>query len=80
MFQLISYSYIIKTEKDRLIFPNMEQSANSEIGKLAGYGAQLKKWSIQIPQKTLSYNEFCEMLESYEEIFKRNLDNEVVRK
>lgn len=80
MFQLISYSYIIKAEKDGLIFPSMGQSVNSEIGKLAGYGAQLKKWSIQIPQKTLSYNECCEMLESSGEIFKRNLDNEVVRK
>ncbi len=77
LFQLISYSYILKAEKAGLIFPSMEQSVNSEIGKLAGYGAQLKKWSIQIPQKALSYSVFCKIMENSEEIFKRNIDNEV---
>ncbi|KXU08451.1 McrC family protein [Streptococcus oralis] len=80
LFQLISYSYILEAEKAGLIFPSMEQSVNSEIGKLAGYGAQLKKWSIQIPQNASSYNEFCEMMESSEAIFKRNIDKEVGRK
>ena len=82
LFQLISYSYILeagKTWKAGLIFPSMEQSVNSEIGKVAGYGVLLKKWSIQIPQKASSYNEFCEMMESSEEIFKRNIDKEVGR-
>ena len=79
LFQLISYSYILKSEKAGLIFPSMEQSVNSEIGKLAGYGVQLKKWSIQIPQKASSYNEFCEMMESSEETFKRNITKEVGR-
>ena len=79
LFQLISYSYILKAEKAGLIFPSMEQSVNSEIGKLAGYGAQLKKWSIRIPQNASSYNEFCEMMESSEAIFKRNIDKEVGR-
>ena len=79
LFQLISYSYILKAEKAGLIFPSMEQSVNSEIGKLAGYGVQLKKWSIQIPQNASSYSAFCEMMESSEEIFKRNIDKEVGR-
>ena len=80
LFQLISYSYILeagKTWKAGLIFPSMEQSVNSEIGKVVGYGVLLKKWSIQIPQKALSHNEFYEMMEITEEIFKRNIDNEV---
>ena len=77
LFQLISYSYILKAEKAGLIFPSMEQSVNSEIGKLAGYGVQLKKWSIQIPQNASSYSAFCEMMENSEENFKRNIDEEV---
>lgn len=77
LFQLISYSYILKAKKAGLIFPSMEQSVNSEMGKLAGYGAQLKKWSIQIPQNALSYSVFCKIMENSEEIFKRNIDNEV---
>lgn len=79
LFQLVSYSYILKAEKAGLIFPSIERSVNSEIGEVAGYGVLLKKWSIQIPQKASSYNEFCEMMESSEEIFKRNITKEVGR-
>ena len=80
LFQLISYSYILEAEKAGLIFPSMEQSVNSEIGKLAGYGAQLKKWSIQIPQNASSYSAFCKMMENSEENFKTIIDEEVGRK
>ena len=80
LFQLISYSYILKSEKAGLIFPSMEQSVNSEIGKLAGYGSQLKKWSIQIPQNASSYSAFCKMMENSAEIFKAIIDEEVGRK
>ena len=80
LFQLISYSYILKAEKAGLIFPSMEQSINSEIGEVAGYGAQLKKWSIQIPQNASSYNEFCKMMENSEENFKAIIDEEVERR
>ncbi|MCY7085798.1 McrC family protein [Streptococcus oralis] len=79
LFQLISYSYILKAEKAGLIFPSIERSVNSEIGEVAGYGVLLKKWSIQIPQNASSYSAFCEMMESSEEIFKRNIDKEVGR-
>ena len=80
LFQLISYSYILKAEKAGLIFPSEKKAVDNEIGKLAGYGALLKKWSIQIPQKSSSYREFCEMMENSEEIFKRNITKEVGRK
>ena len=79
LFQLISYSYILKAEKAGLIFPSVERSVNSEIGEVAGYGVLLKKWSIQIPQNASSYSAFCKMMESSEEIFKRNIDKEVGR-
>ncbi|CAM1666170.1 McrC family protein [Streptococcus mitis] len=80
LFQLISYSYILKAEKAGLVFPSEDKVIDNEIGKLAGYGALLKKWSIQIPQNSSSYREFCEMMENSEEIFKRNIANEVGRK
>ena len=80
LFQLISYSYILKAEKAGLIFPSMEQSVNSEIGKVAGYGAQLKKWSIRIPQNASFYSAFCKMMGNSEENFKAIIDEEVGRK
>ena len=80
LFQLISYSYILKAEKAGLVFPSKDKVVDNEIGKLAGYGALLKKWSIQIPQESSSYSEFCEMMENSEEIFKSNITKEVGRK
>lgn len=79
LFQLISYSYILKAEKGGLVFPSKDKVVDNEIGKLAGYGALLKKFSIQIPQNASSYRGFSEMMESSEEIFKKNIDKEVGR-
>ena len=76
LFQLISYSYILKAG---LVFPSKHKVVDNEIGKLAGYGALLKKLSIQIPQNASSYSAFCKMMESSEEIFKKNIDKEVGR-
>ena len=73
LFQLISYSYILKAERASLVFPSKHKVVDNEIGKLAGYGALLKKWSIQIPQKASSYSEFYEMLGKSEKIFQNNL-------
>ena len=80
LFQLISYSYILKAEKGGLVFPSKDKVVDNEIGKLAGYGGLLKKWSIQISRESSSYSEFCEMMENSEETFKRNITKEVGRK
>ena len=74
LFQLISYAYILQAEKAGLIFPSIDQTVSSEIGKVEGYGVLLKKWSIQIPQKTSSYSEFYEMLGVSEKIFQNNIN------
>ena len=73
LFQLISYAYILQAEKAGLIFPSIDQTVSSEIGKVEGYGVLLKKWSIQIPQKTSSYSEFYEKLGMSEKIFQNNI-------
>ena len=73
LFQLISYSYILEAEKAGLIFPSIDQTVSSEIGKVEGYGVLLKKWSIQVPQKASSYSEFYEMLGMSEKIFQNNI-------
>ena len=77
LFQLISYAYIIQAEKAGLIFPSIDQTVSSEIGKVEGYGVLLKKWSIQIPQKASSYSEFYEMLGKSEKIFQNNLKHKI---
>lgn len=73
LFQLISYSYILKAEKAGLVFPSKEKVVDNEIGKLAGYGALLKKWSIQVPGQAESYQDFVRKMESFEKVFIENL-------
>ena len=73
LFQLISYSYILKAEQAGLVFPSKEKVVDNEIGNLAGYGALLKKWSIQVPGQAESYQDFVRKMESFEKIFIENL-------
>ena len=77
LFQLISYSYILKAEQAGLVFPSREKVVDNEIGKLAGYGALLKKWSIQIPGQVESYQDFVRKIESSEKVFIDNLGKDL---
>ena len=73
LFRLISYSYILKAEQAGLVFPSKEKVVDNEIGKLAGYGSLLKKWSIQVPGQVESYQDFVRKMESFEKVFIENL-------
>lgn len=73
LFQLISYTYILEAEQAGLVFPSKEKVVDNEIGKLAGYGALLKKWSIQVPGQAESYQDFVRKMEFFEKVFIENL-------
>ena len=77
LFQLISYSYILEAEQAGLVFPSEDRVVDNEIGKLAGYGAQLKKWSIQIPGQAESYQDFVKRIESFERVFIENIGKDL---
>lgn len=77
LFQLIFYSYILKAEKAGLVFPSKDKVVDNEIGKLAGYGALLKKWSIQIPRQAESYQDFVKRIESFERVFIENIGKDL---
>ena len=77
LFQLISYSYILKADQAGLVFPSKEKVVDNEIGKLAGYGALLKKWSIQIPGQAESYQDFVRKMETFEKVFIKNISKDL---
>ena len=77
LFQLISYSYILEAEQAGLVFPSKEKVVDNEIGNLAGYGALLKKWSIQIPGQAESYKDFVRRIEFFEKVFVENLGKDL---
>ena len=68
LYQLISYAYILEAKTAGLIFPSVEKVVDNEIGKLAGYGALLKKWSILIPQEAENYDHFVQQIHQSETI------------
>ena len=68
LYQLISYTYILEAKTAGLIFPSVEKFVDNDIGKLAGYGAFLKKWSILIPQEAESYDHFVQQIHQSETI------------
>ena len=77
LFQLISYSYILEAEQAGLVFPSKEKVVDNEIGKLAGYGALLKKWSIQVPGQAESYQDFVRKMETFEKVFIKNISKDL---
>ena len=68
LYQLISYAYILKAKTAGLIFPSVEKVVDNDIGKLSGYGALLKKWSILIPQEAENYEHFVQQIHQSETI------------
>ena len=77
LFQLISYAYILQAEQAGIVFPSEDKVVDNEIGKLAGYGAQLKKWSIRIPRQAESYQDFVKRIESFERVFIENIGKDL---
>ncbi|MBP2619758.1 McrC family protein [Streptococcus panodentis] len=74
LYQLISYSYILESKTAGLIFPSAEKAVDNDIGKLAGYGALLKKWSIRIPQEAENYDDFAQLMRQSEISFQGVLE------
>ena len=77
LFQLISDAYILQAEQAGIVFPSEDKVVDNEIGKLAGYGAQLKKWSIRIPRQAESYQDFVKRIESFERVFIENIGKDL---
>lgn len=71
MHQIISYMYVKKAKLGGLIFPIEEQkdSKNSEVGRLEGYGGNIKIWSLTIADEKTDFKNFCDrMIENENEL------------
>ena len=73
LYQIISYSYILKSKIAGVVFPSASKSKFSKIGKLSGYGANIFKQSIHIPQQVHGYREFDACIKKSEDDFKIKL-------
>lgn len=73
LYQIITYSYILKSKSAGVVFPSTSEAEYSKIGKLSGYGADIFKQSIHIPQQVNSYSEFDTYIKESEEKFKKEI-------
>ncbi|MEG1370423.1 MAG: 3-isopropylmalate dehydrogenase, partial [Carnobacterium sp.] len=70
LYQIIGYSYILKSKTAGVVYPSIEKTKYNEIGRLSGYGALIFKQSIQIPQQVDSYKAFITLMKESENKFK----------
>lgn len=71
LYQIIGYSYILKSKTAGVVYPSVEKTKYNEIGRLSGYGALIFKQSIQIPQQVDSYKAFMTLMKESENKFKK---------
>lgn len=78
LYQIIAYSYILKSKKAGVIYPSQEkESKYQKLGILNGYGAEIFKQSLKIPQENNSYKEFEKEITKIEEQVRENLKTEI---
>lgn len=68
LYQLVSYMHILKANRGMFVYPMaVGVSEEQDIGSLNGYGGQMKKWGIRIPQHIDKYEDFCKQMKTQED-------------
>lgn len=75
LYQIISYSYILKSKKAGIVYPSTSETKYKKVGTLSGYGADIFKQSIHIPQQVDSYREFDLLIKKSEYKFKKEIES-----
>ena len=75
LYQIISYSYILKSKKAGVVYPSTSETEYKKVGTLSGYGADIFKQSIHIPQQVDSYREFDLLIKKSEYKFKKEIES-----
>ncbi|MCP0887137.1 3-isopropylmalate dehydrogenase [Ligilactobacillus sp. WILCCON 0076] len=69
-YQIISYLHVLKAEKAGIAYPSKETESLVHVGTLHGFGGQLFKLPLKVPQNMSSYDEFSEQIIHSESCFK----------
>lgn len=76
LYQLTSYLHIFEADKAGLLYPHTNQTEYSYIGQLAGFGGELFKMGLKIPQGVSNYKEFVQAMATEEDLFLNKIQNE----
>lgn len=74
LYQVISYTYILKARNAGVVYPSSRGSEKNHIGTLAGYQGNIFKLSLRIPKHIMSYKEFYMDIQESERIFKIKME------
>lgn len=77
LYQIITYSHILKSKKAGILYPSIEDTKYDSQGNLKGYGGEIFKQSLQIPKDCQSYSQFVEQIKKSEDRFLDQLGAEV---
>lgn len=74
LYQIITYSYILKADYAGVVFPSTSSTKWNKIGILAGYSGNVFKQSLYIPQKVGSYEVFISMIIQAESSLEKDIN------
>ena len=76
MYQIITYSHILKSKKAGILYPSTKDTMYEIQGMLDGFGGEIFKQSLLIPQNCKSYSQFVEQIKQSEIQFLEQLGAE----
>lgn len=74
LYQVISYTYILRARNAGIVYPSSCESEKNHIGILDGYKGKIFKLSLRIPEYVENYNEFYARIQESERIFKMKIE------
>ncbi|MDT2341245.1 MULTISPECIES: McrC family protein [Enterococcus] len=75
LYQVISYTYILRAKSAGIVYPSSRESKKNHIGTLAGYYGNIFKLSLRIPKYITSYKEFYVGIQESEHILKVKIED-----
>ncbi len=67
LHQLITYMYITRARKSGFIYPAGELTRRVSIGHLCGYGGEMFKIGLKIPENAHDMDDFCMLMQAEEQ-------------
>lgn len=77
LYQIITYLHILKSQKAGILYPSTNDTTYEIQGVLDGFGGEIFKQSLLIPQNSRTYSQFVEQMKDSEIVFLEQLGAEV---
>ena len=69
LYQLTSYLHILQADKAGLLYPSTGRTSYNVIGELNGFGGEIFKVGLKIPEEVVNYTNFVQDMQKVEAVF-----------